>query len=420
MRDVVPDWPPSFELLVGDCLFQLPRLPNNHFDSLVTDPPAGIAFMNQEWDEDKGGRDPWVAWMTQVMTEAKRTLKPGAHALVWAIPRTSHWTAWALENAGFEIRDVITHHFGSGFPKNMDISKAIDKKLGAERPVVAQRAQAGAKFKIAAETIDNGGFNDPNRESFDITAPATDEAKQWDGWGTALKPGSEHWILVRKPGLKTVVDTVLKHGTGAINIDACRLEDGTGIPEPVKKPNFKNTVYGNGLGGADWSNEKGRWPANVILTHSAACGAYCMEDCPTRAFGDEARFFKRFKYAPKPSVTEKNTGLEEIEPQKVNDGRKTEIDNAFQRGETTRQNIHPTVKSVELMDYLIRLITPPGGTVLDCFMGSGSTGVAAVTGGWDFVGIEKHLPYFEIAQGRIRATETGQQNLFNIGRERSG
>lgn len=169
----------------------------------MTDPPAGIGFMGKDWDKDKGGRDHWIAWMTEVMRECLRVLKPGAHGLVWALPRTSHWTATALENAGFDIRDVVTHLFGTGFPKSMDVSKAIDKAAGAERVVtdVPKRTPDG---KTWLERRPNGipsqfdCFNKPkeqtDRQCFE-TAPATDAAKKWQGWGTALKPASEHWIL---------------------------------------------------------------------------------------------------------------------------------------------------------------------------------------------------------------------------------
>jgi hypothetical protein len=217
-------------LLEGDCLEHLKELETNQFDALLTDPPAGISFMGKEWDDDKGGRDHWVSWMSDVMRECLRVLKPGAHGLVWAIPRTSHWTATALELAGFEIRDVVTHLFGSGFPKSLDISKAIDKSKGAEREVVGKKPIAYADSNCWSEpnkNVDVGGFgsndncygNDSEEWSVKnnpITAPATDLAKQWQGWGTALKPASEHWILIRKPlSEKTVAKNVENVGGSA-------------------------------------------------------------------------------------------------------------------------------------------------------------------------------------------------------------
>lgn len=186
----------------GDCLQILKTFESNSMDSLVADPPAGISFMSKSWDDDKGGRKQWIAWMAEVMTECLRVLKPGAHGLVWAIPRTSHWTATALEDAGFEVRDVVTHLFGSGFPKSMDISKAIDKAAGAEREVVGKyKYPDGSGDRAIIDSSDSASTYGTSRPggSVNITAPSTPEAKKWQGFGTALKPASEHWILVRKP-----------------------------------------------------------------------------------------------------------------------------------------------------------------------------------------------------------------------------
>lgn len=187
-------------LLQGDCLEVLKELPDDSVDSLVTDPPAGIAFMGKSWDEDKGGSKQWIAWMASVMKECLRVMKPGAHGLVWAIPRTSHWTATALEDAGFEIRDVITHIFGSGFPKSLDISKAIDKAAGVERVILGKDPNQAGRKKNTGIIAGQAQYNQEAEERVAyITAPATLDAKKWQGFGTALKPASEHWILVRKP-----------------------------------------------------------------------------------------------------------------------------------------------------------------------------------------------------------------------------
>ena len=184
------------DLYNGDCLDYLKTHPDNMFDSIVTDPPAGIAFMGKDWDKDKGGRDAWIAWMTEIAEECLRVLKPGAHALVWALPRTSHWTATAWEDAGFEVRDRVSHLFGSGFPKSHNISKAIDKMAGAEREVIGinQNVKGRTIREIETLNVGAGAGNDTS-----ITAPATPEAQQWDGWGTALKPCMEDWWLLRKP-----------------------------------------------------------------------------------------------------------------------------------------------------------------------------------------------------------------------------
>jgi len=425
------------QLLHGDCLDLLKAMAPSSVDALITDPPAGIGFMNQNWDKDKGGPEQWRAWLADVMTEARRTMKPGAHGLVWSLPKTSHWTAMALEAAGFEIRDCVYHVFGSGFPKNHNIPLAIDKHLGVEPEIAGMKKQTGPKMKLAQIIIDNGGINDPNRTEYPVTAAASDEAKAWQGWGTALKPAVECWWLVRKPLENsegkpgTIAENVLHHGTGGINLDDCRVGDeemGESVWGVSRIGTFEGAV------GNITPERTGRWPAHLILTHSEACGLYCADDCPSRGMGDEARFFKTFPfefelelkqkiyYCPKPSVSEKDAGLDDFAPMQMNDGRDTSIDNAYQRGDTMRKNSHPTVKSQALMTYMITLITPKGGTVLDPFMGSGSTGVAAVSKKFGFVGIEqmpveKEDPDFiAIARARVAhaAAPKAQKSLFDV------
>lgn len=356
------------QLIHGECLEKLKELASNSVDSLVTDPPAGISFMGKDWDGDKGGRDAWIAWMTEVMGECLRVLKPGAHALVWAIPRTSHWTTTALENAGFEIRDVVTHLFGTGFPKSLDVSKAIDKAAGAEREVICQKAYSNqdTRGNPISETGGRGpGLGqDKPRLQLDITAPATDSAKQWQGWGTALKPACEFWILCRKPiSEKTVAANVLKWGTGALNIDASRIGTDKRHPGNYTAGNDGGT-WANRYGSVDKStfdSNQGRFPANLVLDEEAAAAL------------DKQSGASRFFYVAKASKADKGA-----------------------------DNTHPTVKSTALMSYLIKLVTPPNGLVLDPFMGSGSTGVAAQREGFHFTGIEKDDSYFSIAVKRIK------------------
>lgn len=397
-----------------DCIHVLTGMSSNTVDALVTDPPAGIGFMNQAWDSDKGGPEQWRAWLTSVMVEVYRVLKPGAHGLVWALPKTSHWTAMALESAGFEIRDRVSHIFGSGFPKNANIPALIDRRLGVEPEVIGNREQTGAKFKLTADTIDNGGFNDPDRETYPVTAPTSPQAKQWSGWGTALKPAMEDWWLIRKPLDGTIADNVLAHGVGGVNIDGCRVGD---EEMQVAVSNGVIKSENRSMSGANYERinvgvKTGRWPAHLMLSHDPGCTAYlCVRECPLWILGDEARFF----YSPKPTSTEKDAGLDGFIEDNVNDGRETPIDNAYQRGETLRRNIHPTVKSIALMTYLIRLITPPGGVVLDPFMGSGSTGVAAVNGGWGFTGIEQDPRFYEIATARIKHALGNRQQKLDLG-----
>lgn len=444
-------------LLHGDCLDKLKELEESSVDSLITDPPAGISFMNKAWDDDKGGKKQWKAWMQDIAMECYRVLKPGAHGLVWAIPRTSHWTADAFEDAGFEVRDVVTHVFGSGFPKSLDISKAIDKMHGADREVVGSKIglPGYSASKEKDESGYEGGWRNPIKEC-NITTPSTEDAKKWQGWGTALKPASEHWILIRKPlSEKTVAANVLKYGTGGLNIDASRITGeyknqggGSFATGKFKNSNVSNTDK-DGLLKIDGDSSQGRFPANLVLSHNDDCeyveNYNCTEGCAVKLLDEQslaqgvhgsgkARYeyimpgqhnkvtsifngmaekprltsrygdaggASRFFYCAKASKADKNEGLEGFTPKKVKDGRKTEIDNPFQRGETERLNTHPTVKNTKLMEYLIKLITPEGGVVLDPFVGSGSTGVAAIRNGFQFVGIEKEIEYFEIAQQRI-------------------
>lgn len=409
----------------GDCLEVLRGLEPNSVDSVVTDPPAGISFMGKSWDSDKGGRDQWIAWMTDVMRECLRALKPGGHALVWAIPRTSHWTATALENAGFEIRDVVTHLFGSGFPKSMDISKAIDKAAGAEREVVGvneafAKRQNKQRKGISWTGQDDGGFSNPETVG-QITSPATDAAKRWEGFGTALKPASEHWILCRKPlGEKTVAANVLKHGTGGLNIDASRIahaseaDRASATPQgKVVRNNFKpgEKVEGKETNRPDTS--LGRFPANLVLSHNPDCDAECSPGCAVAELDRQSGMLKSGG-GTKTTGGRKSSqaGWKEVrregyqcEPDTGGASRFFYVAKASKR-DKGNGNTHPTVKNTKLMEYLIRLVTPPGGTVLDPFMGSGSTGVAALREGFSFVGIEASDEYFSIAENRMTQEKT--------------
>lgn len=401
----------SFTLHHGDSLEILATMPDASVDSMVTDPPAGISFMGKTWDHDHGGREGWCNAFSAIFSEALRVLKPGSHALVWAIPRTSHWTATALEDAGFEIRDVVVHLFGTGFPKSLDVSKAIDKAAGAEREIVGPKMRPDGKTMAEArpswvgkenEAYDRPWKHDPvavERQA-SITAPATDLARQWQGWGTALKPAAEHWILCRKPLIGTVAANVTEHGTGALNVDGCRIGGDVDTRRPQAAFCHTGTETGTETGG--------RWPANVTLSHDPECSDQCVQGCAVRAldeqsgesvagsprgdrgsggiwangngvpcgpqYGDTGTA-SRFFYCAKPSSAERNTGWV--------------------------RNQHPTVKPAELMQYFCRLVTPPGGVVLDPFCGSGSTGIGALREGFSFVGIEREEEYVNIARERL-------------------
>jgi len=400
----------GYKIFNGDCRDVMKQFPDNSFDGVVTDPPAGIAFMNASWDKDKGGRIHWINWMTGVMQEVYRVAKPGAHILVWALPRTSHWTATGIEDAGFEIRDIVDHVFGTGFPKSLDISKAIDKAAGAEREVIGEgkyfnRQPNGlASCNITGFSSEIGERHGSNGY---ITAPATTEAKQWDGWGTALKPAKEHWILARKPlSEKTVAANVLKWGTAGLNIDGCRIcttdklgggmLKGTnpasdGWDRPWRhNPEAAKIKALETIEKVVKAEQLGRYPANIIFDEAAAreldevvgirksgkpgtirlgvnTSSVYHAECrkpgtPMTGFGDMGGA-SRFFYCAKAS----------------------KADRAGSK--------HPTIKPLNLIRYLCRLITPPGGIVLDPFGGSGTTLQAAQEEGFGVVVIEKEMEY---------------------------
>ena len=627
---------PLNTVILGDCLEVLKTLPDASVDAVVTDPPAGISFMGKTWDKPSvlgvsggvampqttsnrnpscrqcGGRkragektkgctceEPdwndveyrladravFVSFLTDVMRECLRVLKPGGHALVWSLPRTSHWTALAIEDAGFEIRDCIHHVFGQGFPKSLNIGKALDKMAGrqlvsVERVKQELRRLFDASGKSRAQIDQECGFRAsnyltvnsegkrpdpwfgvlPSQEKWakiklvlgcsealgvqldewlteaerevvawkktgpglaftsegptevPITAPATDEAKKWEGWGTALKPAVETWWLVRKPiEAQNVAAQVLATGTGAINIDGTRV--GTG---GEKLSISKSDPFHNADGTQKWNptssgaierdpHPKGRWPSNLVLSHSPECQRVgttkvasqnpsyrstdkghvrymggeqrgrevgkgigfadengqeevplyeCVEGCPVKAldqqsgdrpagvfsgasqkgmgymgasnkeadgsrpsthlgdFGGASRYFANFEpdytepflYTGKASKADKNADLDEFPDRPsymVENGSKTSgLDGVRYDRTTVVKDNHPTVKSQALMTYLVRLVTPRGGIVLDPFAGSGSTLVAAITEGMKFIGIEREPEYHAIATTR--------------------
>ena len=391
-----------FELHTGDCLEVMRAMPDNSVDAIVTDPPYELNFMGSKWDNTG------IAFNVEVWQEALRVLKHGGHLLAFSGSRTYHRMAVAIEDAGFQIRDQIMWLYGSGFPKSMDVSKAIDKAAGAEREIVG-KATASPKGISGAETrsaVAAGSYGGEVKE-IDITAPATPEAQQWAGWGTALKPAHEPIVLARKPLIGTVAANVLEYGTGGLNIDGSRIEIATG-DEPHagnRTATFgtQDTISGgNGSGG--WEASTGRWPANLI--HDGSDGVLEL-------FGEPARFF----YCAKASKKDRNEGLESFTGKSI--GAKgnglaricatcsaSTIQGCDCPDRTyinpTRANHHPTVKPTDLMRYLCKLVTPLNGIVLDPFMGSGSTGKGAVLENFNFIGIDLDPDYVAIAKARIQ------------------
>jgi len=455
----------KYQIQNGDCREVMRLMAANTIDSIVTDPPYGLSFMGKGWDHGVPGVDFW--------TEAIRVAKPGAHLMAFGGTRTFHRLACAIEDAGWEVRDCVMWVYGSGFPKSLDVSKAIDKTDAAQeqmrrryeftrwvrstgitakqineathtnmgghytteasqpaimtrehleqcRPLIGevpewvereadQRTVESENMKrrevvgtrvgvdttkqaIACATSAQGLERSTKRE-FNITVPATDAARQWQGWGTALKPAWEPVIVARKPLVGTVAANVLEHGTGAINVDGCRV--GTEEIKTCAKSkwsSFTSVGDARGFSGCAESTHTGRWPANLIHDGSEEATA------PMR---DAARFF----YCAKASAKDRDEGVAGVAG--VAGGMSGRRDGSM-GSITMRKNTHPTVKPTALMRYLCKLVTQPGGLILDPFMGSGSTGKAAMLEGFRFIGIDLDPEYAKIAEARIRAVTEGR------------
>jgi len=367
-------------LMHGDCLEVLRTLPDNSVDSVVTDPPYGLSFMGKKWDYDVPSSEVWA--------ECLRVLKPGGHLLAFAGTRTQHRMAVRIEDAGFEIRDMIAWVYGSGFPKSHDVSKAIDKAAGAEREVVGS-------YAVTRDFSGRDYVGDPSSATtVNITAPATEAARQWQGWGTALKPALEPVTVARKPLVGTVAANVLAHGTGALNVDGCRVGASGEDLSRVSNTSLGSAgggIYGKAGAFVSEGSPLGRWPANLI--HSG-------EDDAIAGLGEAARYF----YCAKASKKDRDEGLDGFVARQVF-GDEGGTYQGLSDSKEPSKNFHPTVKPTDLMRYLCRLVTPPGGVVLDPFMGSGSTGKAAALEGFQFIGIERESEYLEIARARINAVQ---------------
>lgn len=417
-------------LHLGDCLAVLKNYPDNHFDSIVTDPPYGLSFMGKKWDYDVPSKEVWQ--------ECLRVLKPGGHLLAFGGTRTYHRLVVNIEDAGFEIRDQIQWLYGSGFPKSHDISKAIDKMYGTTK--------LESTGKTCPDIRANNFSNSEGKERLEImkSVPQSEDAKQWQGWGSALKPANEPICVARKPLEKglTLAQNVLKYGTGAINIDESRI--GTETVGWAGAPGFKNMVDTKTtlVSGGEARPVQGRWPANIILDETAAImldeqsglirarNGYGVKGQTGGGTGSSYKMTKptpevsqkvirdsengtlagasRFFYVAKASKRERNEGLEGMPLVKCgmmeDDNYEIKTGSGNPR-DTKNQNFHPTVKPVKLMEYLVRLVTPPGGIVLDPFLGSGTTGIAALNLDFNFSGVEMNAEYIEIAQKRIKNAE---------------
>ena len=420
------------KLINSDCIATMKAMPDNFIDAIVTDPPYELGFMGKSWDSTG------IAFNVEVWQEALRVLKPGGHLIAFSGSRTYHRMAVAIEDAGFEIRDQIMWVYGSGFPKSMDISKAIDKQAGAVREVVGEkitgRALGGSNWKDG----DAGG-----QEFVPITEPSTESAKQWQGWGTALKPAHEPMVLARKPVVGTIANNVLEWGVGGLNIDGSRVGSEGGTFKASKPEGKSNGIYGEGINGMVEIGQlnSGRWPANFIHDGSDEVvglfpevkgkvgvqrlsdfrfnvgenetGAKFASQAGLGDSGSAARFF----YCAKTSKRDRNEGLDGFEAKRDHDGRaegKVGGNNPRNRTNAEKLNHHPTVKPTSLMQYLVRLVTPAGGTVLDPFMGSGSTGKACAYEGFNFIGIDQSAEYVEIARARIDFALAHKEEMLDV------
>jgi len=431
------------KLINGDCLVELKSLEDCSVDAIVSDPPYELGFMGKKWDASG------IAYNVELWRECLRVLKPGGHLLAFGGTRTYHRMACAIEDAGFEVRDMLEWIYASGFPKSLNVGKAVDKLQGNEREDV--------EVDIAFADSDCWGVPNNNSKGNNIGFQTTNEKERkdiigkgkriitkgtsaWEGFGTALKPAHEPIVMARKPlSEKTIVENVLKHGTGAIDIDGCRIPTSQHDIDLLEAKSSKNPTgkkaenvpFVEGI--ASKPHEQGRFPANIIctddalndgvMTKSGSITKDIIQNNPIKFnasssgvstarhngdTGSKSRYFDIDVWGekhgllqyPKASKRERNEGCEGLEFE-------TKI---FRPGEglggqqipATKQNHHPTVKPTHLMAWLVRLVSKEGDTVLDPFMGSGTTGVSATKLNRNFIGIELDKDYFEIAQKRIQ------------------
>ena len=398
------------KVIQGDCLEVMKTLESNSVDAVVTDPPYGLSFMGKKWDYDVPSTEIWA--------ECLRVLKPGGYLLAFAGTRTQHRMAVRIEDAGFEIRDMIAWVYGSGFPKSLNIGKAVDKLRGNEREVVGKIAQPGSTNNRLA--MGNGWQEEPD---------LTKGTSEWEGWGTALKPALEPITVARKPiSEKTVAENVLKWGTGGIDIDGSRVAHNEPI-KVMKSQEGGNKVYGQSGRYEDTTELKqnGRFPANLIhdgseevlelfpitkgsettkvgKTYGETDGRSYLQTKPHGVNINDSGSAARYFYCAKASKSERNKGCEAL-PIRQAGGLQGRADGSLGGEPVTNHNIHPTVKPIALMEYLVNLVSREGAIVLDPFAGSGSTLLACKNLNRDYIGIEMEPDYVEIINKRLNAPE---------------
>jgi len=421
----------QIKLMQGDNILSLKKLPDNSIDSIVTDPPYGLSFMNKKWDYEVPSVEFWK--------EALRVLKPGGHVLSFGGTRTYHRMVVNMEDAGFEIRDQIMWIYASGFPKSLNIGKAFDKKQGNEREIKGEYIAPDGNKRTGVLTgteyykEDGDTYNNDDRI-------ITKGSSQYEGWGTALKPANEPICLARKPlSEKTIVDNVIKWGTGGINVDGCRIgtddkwEGRIGNGKPGLS--LQGSLDGTFNSQSSPSHNEGRFPANILFDEEAAqvldeqSGISKSNTKPKVTDKEAGNMYhkyeqqdnnykqklyvgdysdkggaSRFFYVAKVGKKERNLGLDDSFDKETKGYRPGEALGG-QQIDVIKKNFHPTLKPINLMTYLCRLITPPGGIILDPFMGSGSTGISACLEGFRFVGMELDEDYFKIAEARVNSFE---------------
>lgn len=420
------------DLRLGDCLEEMKKIEANSVDTVITDPPYGLSFMGQKWDYNIPSIEIWK--------ETLRVLKPGGTALIFAGTRTQHRMAVNVEDAGFELRDVIMWLYGSGFPKATDISKQLDK--GHEREVIDRKVLTGNKDNSENFGKDRTGGKGMGLKPgmIDITEPSTPEAKLWNGWKShGLKPAYEPILVAVKPNEGTYANNALTWGVSGLNIDGGRVEGYMGKDRAEGKPRIDTDKYGKANSLLNPQSPLGRFPANIILDEEA--GALLDEQSgvsethsmgnkkatSTGVFGDRGNVpenatrsdkggASRFFYCAKSSKRERNAGCEGLEEKQTTGGGggigdyKDDVNSMsgkYGSEKAPAKNNHPTIKPLKLMEYLCTLTkTPTGGTVLDPFMGSGTTGLACKNTGRDFIGIELEEEYYKIAEARINYGKT--------------
>lgn len=405
----------------GDCIGWMRTIPSNSIHAFISDWPSGKGFMGRAWDKSKGGKKQWTEWMRDVMLESYRVMLPGAYGFAWSSTTTDHWAKNALDDSGFIIVDTVYHMYLTGFPKSHNISMAIDDYLGVEREkvwipiehvrnpksIAGGHGVEGGDRPYMQEAKKNGGHWMKSNK------PVSPESLKWDGYGTRLKPGVEGWILFQKPVEKTFANNVLRHGVGGLNIRGCRIGDDPGGWGGGN--GFANTHAASEYGGmreGDPRPVEGKWPANVVFSHHQDCLPNddntsinireCVPECQVlEASRQINKDISKFYYVPKPDRTERDAGLSSIPStlmQRVNPGG-FEHDPKF--ASIIVKNDHETVKPIDLMRYLCRLITPPGGTILDPFSGSGTTGIGAILERFSYIGVELRPDHSRNSRHRI-------------------